>query len=135
MLPNGFKDTLIVDEKTMENTRTYKLDLNLNRIYDSVDGLEALKQSLYKRLITPKNAYMIYQDTSYGCDIRALINDSLVTPELLEMEINRAIPECLLEDDRVTKVTDLKYNVQGKNVYIEVWINTIYGDTKLEGVI
>lgn len=135
MLPNNFKDALIIDKENLENTKTYKLHLGTNRIYDYVDDLEALRQSLYKRLITPKNAYRIYQGTNYGCDIRSLINDSLVTPELLEMEINRAIPECLLEDDRVIKITDLKYKIEGKSVYIEVWIDTIYGDTKIEGVI
>lgn len=135
MLPNNFKDALIIDKENLENTKTYKLHLGTNRIYDYVDDLEALRQSLYKRLITPKNAYRIYQGTNYGCDIRSLINDSLVTPELLEMEINRAIPECLLEDDRVIKITDLKYKIEGKSVYIEVWIDTIYGDTKIEGAI
>ncbi|WP_379266815.1 DUF2634 domain-containing protein [Paenibacillus timonensis] len=68
----------------------------------SMDGIEAIKQSIQKAILTARYRYLIY-NSQYGCEIEALLGQD-ISPQLLQSEITRVITEALKEDDRIQAV-------------------------------
>lgn len=94
----------IIDESTdVEFTEmpseNYKVDYK-DRIYGHNDGLEAMKQTAYRILLTERYKYMIY-DWNYGIELDDLFGQpmSYVIPE-----VTRRIKEALTQDDRIDSV-------------------------------
>ncbi|MBQ9604286.1 MAG: DUF2634 domain-containing protein, partial [Firmicutes bacterium] len=48
-------------------TKTYKLDVENNRVIGYVDGLKAMEQAVYKILMTPRFRHIIYS-FNYGTE-------------------------------------------------------------------
>jgi uncharacterized alkaline shock family protein YloU len=53
------------------------------------------------------------------------------TNEYLEAEAKRFISECLLINENITSVSDLKVTAEGDTVTIEFKINTPYGEVTM----
>ena len=78
-------------------TKTYKLDIEKNIIVGYCDGIEALKQAIYKILNTERYDYLIYS-WNYGVEIKNLIGEETT---LVITELERIIKEALMQDDRI----------------------------------
>lgn len=104
----------IVDTKVVIcPSMTYGIDLKNKCIIGTIDGVEALKQSIYLILATQRYRYPIY-NWDYGTDIDPLygMRKDFVIPEL-----QNRIHEALLQDDRITDVNTFKINHIGSGKY------------------
>lgn len=110
-------------EMEMETSRTYKLHVQQKRIIGLTDELDAVKQAVYKILNTERFQYLLYS-WNYGIELKELYGCSIpyVMPNL-----KSRIKEALMQDDRITDVTDFVFDVQGNTVRAEFTVETIFG--------
>lgn len=83
-------------------SKTYKVDLTKKRIIGHVDGLEAIIQAVVKNFYTERYAYVIYSP-DYGIEIEQYIAQDF---DFIKSDIQRAVRECLANDDRITGMYD-----------------------------
>lgn len=83
---------------------TYRLDMEQEAFRGLCNGLDAVKQAVYKILMTERYAHSIYS-WNYGVELDALIGRQM---NYAEGEIPRRIKSALLQDDRIRDVTNFK---------------------------
>lgn len=108
---------------------TYKIQTDKSRICGSIDGLDAVKQAMYKIMMTERYQYPIYS-WNYGIELLDLYGEpiSYVCPEL-----ERRITEALLWDERIQSVDNFEFDFPQKGVVHAVFIvHTIFGDIQAE---
>lgn len=104
-------------------SRTYRLDWNRNRVIGMTDGLEAVKQAVFKILQTTRFKHLIYS-SNYGCEImRSLAAD----PSFVKSEIGRYVEEALLQDDRVKAVDDIQVKLEQDRALVTLTVVTEAG--------
>lgn len=108
-------------------SRTWKLDLERGRISGMTDGLEAVKQSVFKILQTERFVYLIYS-ANYGTETRRFLGSA---QGYLESEIKRRIREALLQDDRISDVRDFAFAFDGDSVLVEFTVVSIFGSFQI----
>lgn len=132
MIPAN-SDLLVEDfEYITQPSKTYRLNIENNTISGGyIDGLEALKQAVYKILNTERFDYIIYS-WNYGIEIKDLIGEhmSFVIPEL-----ERVIKEALMQDDRIEDVTDFEFSVNKNIVTVKFKVISIEGVANIEKVV
>lgn len=116
-----------------EPGKTFRIDFNRYRIGNMTDQIEALKQMITKAILTPRNRHRIYDDT-YGCEIWELIGAD-VTDAYIDAEIPRMVREAIVYDDRINAVLQVTANRSGDSVFINVIVDSIYGEFDVEVVI
>lgn len=112
-------------EIEIEPSKNYKMDLNGETVRGFCDGLEAMKQTVFRILQTERYAFTIYS-WDYGIETMDLYGMPLsyVCPEL-----ERRITEALLMDDRITEVTDFEHDLTKKGVvHTSFRVVTIFGE-------
>lgn len=129
MIPStvGFLDQDFEIEE--QPSKVYKMDLDGNSIRGYCDGLDAMKQAVFRILNTERYQYIIYS-WNYGIETLDLYGQPVtyVCPEL-----ERRIKEALLVDSRITSVTDFEHDVSVKKVvHTTFTVHTIYGDIAVE---
>jgi len=133
MIPANDSDVLTEDfEYETQPSRTYKLNIESNTISGGyVDGLDALKQAIYKILNTERFDYLIYS-WNYGIEIKNLIGEhvSYAIPE-----IERVIKEALLQDDRIEEVTDFEFETKKNDVIVKFKVTSVEGVAEIEKVV
>lgn len=134
MIPaNTNSDVLVEDfEYITQPSKTYKLNIENNTISGGyIDGLEALKQAIYKILNTERFDYLIYS-WNYGVEIKNLIGQhmSLVIPEL-----ERVIKEALLQDERIEDVTNFEFSINKNIVTVKFTVTSTEGVAIIEKVV
>lgn len=133
MIPANDSDMLEQDfEYETQPSKTYKLNMDNNTISGGyIDGLDALKQAIYKILNTERFDYIIYS-WNYGIEIKELIGEhmSFVIPE-----IERVIKEALMQDDRIEDVTDFKFTTNKNNVTVNFKVTSKEGVASIEKVV
>lgn len=129
MIPSivGFldQDFEIVEQPSL----SYKMDLNGDSVRGFVDGVEAMKQTIFRILNTERYQYIIYP-WYYGIETIDLYGEpnTYVCPEL-----ERRITEALLIDTRIISVTDFEFNCEWKGVvHVTFTVNTVYGAIKAD---
>ena len=124
MIPETNVDIDLELEETEEiqTSRTYKI--SGNKIQGFVDGLEALEQAIYKVLNTEMYEYPIYS-FSYGIELENLIGKD---PIFVQVELQRRIRECLMQDDRITDVDNFKFELIGDEIKCTFDVHSIYGE-------
>lgn len=108
-------------------TKVYKMDLDGGTIRGVCDGLEAMKQAVFRILNTERYRYIIYP-WWYGIETLDLYGEPVtyVCPEL-----ERRITEALLTDTRITSVTDFEHDISAKGVVnTEFTVHTVYGEIR-----
>lgn len=116
-------------ELERQPTKTYKMNFEENLIQGYTDGLEAMKQAIYKILLTERYQYIIYS-WNYGIELSDLFGEpiSYVCPEL-----ERRITEALIWDDRIQNVDNFEFNLSKKGVvHVSFTVHTIFGDVEAE---
>ena len=122
MIPQNSIDVELTTEETIETSRTYKI--TGNRIQGYTDGLEALKQAVYKVLNTERYEYPIYS-FSYGIELENLLGKD---PVYVQIELKRRIRECLLGDDRISEVDNFKIEANGDEIKCTFDVHSIFGN-------
>lgn len=103
------------------SSRTYRLDLKRGRVTGMMDGLEAVRQAVFKILQTPRYEHVIYSD-HYGFEPLAGMNG-----DVLQSELSRRIEEALLQDDRITAVENMRISHEGDSALAEFTVVSEYG--------
>jgi len=123
MIPQAYIDVELMSEDTVTQTsRTYKV--SNNRIQGFTDGLDALKQAIYKVLNTEKYEYPIYS-FHYGIDFESLIGKN---PIYVQIELKRRIKECLLQDDRIQSVDNFIFDIAGDTIICTFDVRSVFGN-------
>ena len=118
---------------TIGSSFTYKMQIDKDRIYDFVDGAEALKQAIYKRLNTERDVYAIYKN--YGIKKKDLFGKE---KRYAYMILTDRIKDSLLEDDRINEVRNFEYieeKSRKDNVCISFDVDSVFGVINVEEVI
>jgi hypothetical protein len=124
MIPQGgIGNAQIVQQPS----RTYKIDLENNRMIGITDNLDAVKQAAYKILQTERFEFEIYSG-NYGVELAGVPGSS---PEFVQAEMGRRIRSALLCDDRISDVEGLKITVVGDEALAEFTVVSIYGKFNL----
>lgn len=116
------------------SSKTYKLDFDNKRIQGHCDGLEAIKQAIKKILLTTRNEFEILYSEDYGSDIQNVITEDY-SLETLENIIPNFIYEALLEDDRITNVTDIEMSLNNDELSISFTVETDFGTLQIQEVL
>lgn len=127
-LPQGgaIRDAKVVDRE--QPGRTWRIDWEAGRVVGMVDGLEAVKQAVYKVLQTPRYEHLIYTP-NYGHELRTLIGKD---PLLIRSEARRMIREALMQDDRILAVEDFDVKVNGDSILIAFTVRSRYGSFRAQ---
>lgn len=126
MIPNA--DKIEINEEVTPS-KTYRLDLANKRIYKTVDGIKAIEQAIYKILQTERAAYLIYS-LAYGSELERYIGKEF---EYVSSDIQRAIEDALLADERVLGISD--FNVEQMlhdSLSVTFKAKTVYGEVSIE---
>lgn len=106
-------------------TFTYAMKLSGDRVQGYTDGIEAMKQAIFKILNTERYKYLIY-GWDYGIELADLFGEAIsyVCPEL-----ERRITEALLADDRILEVKDFQFDYPKRHVvHVSFTVETIFGE-------
>lgn len=108
---------------------TYRMDLDGDSVRGFVDGIEAMKQAIFRILSTERYQYIIYP-WWYGIETLDLYGE----PEnWVCAELERRITEALCVDTRIISVTDFEHDISVKGtVHTTFTTHTIYGDIPAE---
>ena len=101
-------------EQEIPPSATYAVNFENGTAQGRIDGVEALQQSVFCRLSTTQGQYSIYSD-AYGLPIHTLLGQPV---PLVYVNIADAITRTLLEDDRITGVTDFVFDTDKKQVTV-----------------
>ncbi len=110
-------------------TYTYKMNLQSESVRGYADELEAMKQAIYKILLTERFQYIMYSG-NYGIETLDLYGQHLsyVCPEL-----ERRITEALLWDERIQSVDNFEFDVSQKGIVkASFTVHTVFGEVRTE---
>lgn len=89
-------------------TRTYKVNIlenDENRVSGYVDGIESIQQAIYLILSSERYQHIIYS-WDYGVELLDLIGKPM---SYVTAELPRRIEEALIQDNRISGVTDFTF--------------------------
>lgn len=110
-------------------TYTYKMNFEDDSVCGFTDEQEAMKQAIYKILMTERYQYPMYS-WDYGIETLDLYGEpvSYVCPEL-----ERRITEALLCDERIESVSDFEFDASQKGIIKASFaVHTVFGDIQAE---
>lgn len=125
MIPQSLGVDLTVRQ---EQTRTYGIDFENNRITGAIDGIKALEQAVTIALNTARFEHDIY-DFNHGTDRSQLIG---LQRDLVVPEVKRIITESLLTDSRITGVTNFRVTINFDSVHVRADVIAQQGIIPLE---
>jgi len=113
-----------VEASGLESTKTFAINLNDNVVVGRIDGLEALKQSIYLTLSIEADKHIIYPYT-YGVNTLDLIGKpSYYVAAVLPGRIK----ETLMMDDRILNVSDFEFDIDHNKIQVTFVVTSIYGN-------
>lgn len=104
-------------------SRTFRLNTEQQQVSGQVDQLAALKQAVYLILHTERYAWLIHS-WNYGVELADLIGQPV---DFCLPEIERRIREALLQDDRIQRVANFRFEIQKTKVLASFEVQTIFG--------
>ena len=110
-------------------SKTHKMDLREMTVRGYTDELEAMRQAVYKILMTERFQYIMYSE-NYGIETVDLYGReiSYVCPEL-----ERRIIEALTWDERIDGVDNFSFDTSVKGVvHVFFTVHTVFGDIDAE---
>jgi hypothetical protein len=125
VIPSG-NDILTANfEIKTQPSKQHAMILDSNRIIGKCDTLEAIKQTVFKILNTQRYRYIIYS-WNYGIELEDLFGQPVM---FVCPEIERRVKEALMQDDRITDVTDFDFDISKRGVVaVSFTVHTIFGD-------
>lgn len=126
MLP--ITNTYIGDNvlNTEQTSLTYYLKQEENKINEYINGIKAIKQAVFKILMTEKNKFDIYGD-GFGIELSDLFGKSVY---YAQSEIPVRIKNALLYDSRITDVYDFSFSYPNEKGCLKVsfFVSSIFGE-------
>ena len=116
-------------EITEQPTLTHRIDREKEYIKGKTDEIEAMKQAVYKILMTERYGSIIYSG-NYGIELKDLFGQpvSYVCPEL-----ERRITDALLWDKRIESVDNFEFDLSKKGVVsVRFNVRTVFGSFESE---
>ncbi|MGN9164974.1 DUF2634 domain-containing protein [Tissierellaceae bacterium HCP3S3_D8] len=124
MIPK-IEDIDIGQEIEIVEEPTYTFKIEGDRIVRYTDEIEAMKQAIYLILNTERYRHEIY-DWDYGIELADLFGKDKA---YAYSELKRRIKEALMADNRITDVTNFKFETLDRNtIHIRFVVDTIFGD-------
>lgn len=130
MLPEVEMNTLLEEteiEEEFPTSRTYRLDEEKGEIVEKIDGLEAIEQALRLILRTERSEFEIYGE-DHGAELTEIIGQPA---SLACVNLEDAIKEALLQDDRVESVENFSFARHGKNAVLAAF-TVIVADGRID---
>ncbi|MDY3119149.1 MAG: DUF2634 domain-containing protein [Peptoniphilus sp.] len=131
----SFDEFALFDVEAMDAagaSKTYAMAIDDERVIGHVDGVDALKQMIYKNINT-EPVYPIY--ANFGVKKADLFG---MPKSYAYVEMIRRIEEALLLDDRVLAVRDFYYDEarsKGGDLVFSFVVDSIYGAIEEEEVV
>lgn len=112
-----------------ETSFTYKIKYSEDKIKEYIDGINAVKQAVYKILSTEKGKYQIY-DSEYGITLSDLFGKSAA---YAKSELPARIEKALLYDGRIKKVYDFSFPERKEKGILPVrfYISSVFGEEEV----
>lgn len=127
MIPSVSNSMIANLEVETQPSKNYKMHVQDNIISGTCDGLEAMKQVIYKILNTERYRYPIYS-WNYGVELSDLVGE---TVSYVCAEAERRITEALTQDDRIDEVSDFNFDINSKHEVVCTFVvHTIFGDVE-----
>lgn len=129
MIPSTNK--VLTTEFTVERqpSLNYKMALYDNFIAGKWDNLEAMKQVVYKILMTERYQYLIYS-WNYGVELEDLFG---MPVSYVVVELENRIKEALTQDDRIEDVFNFEFDISKRHVVSAYFtVETIFGSFQAE---
>ena len=112
-----------------EPSHTYKMNIDKSNVRGYADEIEAMKQAIYKILLTERYQYIMYSG-DYGIETEDLFGGPV---EYVCPELERRITEALEQDDRIESVDDFEFEFPKKGVVsVKFVAKTVFGDVPAE---
>lgn len=102
--------------------------LSGNKVIGTVDGLEAIKQSIYMALSVERYEYLIYS-WDYGVELGDLLGKD---PSYVYPALKSRIEEALLQDSRILRVDEFSFDSNKGSVTVRFMVHTMYGNFEQE---
>lgn len=128
MIPNIDDDLMSDVELEKQPTLTYEVKLDEDRIGNYIDGIEAMKQTIYHIINTERYQYLIYS-WNYGIELVDLFGKPIT---YCYPEIKRRVEEALLQDERISEVYDFEFSYLKGDILVRFKVTTDYGEIKAE---
>lgn len=112
-------------------SKTYNLDFEGQSIKGYTDGELAIRQAVFKILMTERYKYEIY-DGNYGIELEDLYGKNKV---YVKSELARRIKDALLTDDRIYDVSNFSFSDSEKEkgaLRVNFTVISAFGENKLE---
>lgn len=123
---------VVPDAKTRMSSLTFRIDFNKKTIQGMVDETEALKQSVFCRLMTIRGQHPVYDDDdNYGLPLFDLLGQSA---PLVYVLLTNCITETLLRDDRILSVSGFVFDTDRKSVTVSFSVQSVFGTLNFEEV-
>lgn len=106
-------------------TKTYKMHLSRNVIRNKTDGLDAMRQVIFKTLQTERYRHKEIYSDNFGVEFEELIG---ADPMYAKTEIERRIKEALLWDERILSVSNFEFVTKRNTLHVTFTAKTIFGD-------
>lgn len=110
-------------------SRTYYFDTDNKRIVGMTDGIKAMKQAIYKILMTERYEYLIYNH-NYGIELKDLFGKDV---SIACAVLQRRIKDALIVDNRITDIYDFEFSTNRNIISIKFTVVTEFGEIK-EGI-
>ncbi|MGI6030920.1 MAG: DUF2634 domain-containing protein [Eubacteriales bacterium] len=115
-------------DKALEGpSRTFCISLENGRMQGMCDGVESVRQAVWKCLATQRGEHLIY-GPYYGLDRNALVQ---ADPAQLQAAAEQAVRSALLRDPRVWSVDRVQALRQGDSLSLTVEVTTRFGTVQL----
>lgn len=127
MIPNIEILTKPITETNYPN-RTYKIAISADRISEYTDDLNAIAQTVYLILSTERYQHVLYS-WDYGVELIDLYGKPM--PYVMS-ELPRRIKEALIQDDRISDVTNFTFEKKRKALLTKFTVVTTKGNISSE---
>ena len=124
MLPDY--NTIYQQDNTMPS-KTYYINRNTNRISGYIDDKDAIVQAIYLILSTERYESVIY-NWYYGTEFDSLVGKDR---DFVKSELKRRIAEAIMEDDRISDVTDFDISFNKDVAKVVFLVETNIGDINI----
>jgi len=127
MLPSDYTDDFTADFSVIEPpTKTYRLNFSGKPSTGMITGVDAMRQAVFLILHTERFDYKIFS-WDYGVHLSPLIGENI--SYYLQAQLQQAIEESLLQDDRIMEVCDFVFERPERGVLsVKFTVKTTQGD-------
>lgn len=113
---------------TESTDTTYRMDTESLTIQGLCGGKEAVKQAVYKLLMTEKDTYIIY-DKNYGIKLKDLYGTDM---GYVRAVIRLRLEEAFKNDERILRIKSFCTLAQKSRLTVDMSLDTVYGEVSIK---